>query len=443
MSKIIFNELEMKILVNNPNVDHVSERSIAYKPEFKTMAVKENLEGKSPSQIFIEHGFDLKVIGAEKPKQCLKRWRKTYKEFGEDGFTTERRGKGSTGRPSSKSLSLEDSLKKAEARIKYLEAELDFLKKFRRTRKAGGEEETIKTSEKFMLIEQTTRQYKLAKMVTYLCKMVGVSRSGYYAWKKAEGKRGNRQESDLKDYELIKFIFDEKKGKAGALTIKMILENDYMVVMNHKKIRRIMRQFNLFTRIRQMNPYKKLAKANQEHRSLPNILNREFDQGEPGKVLLTDITYVFYGSGKPAYLSCVKDASTREILAYHLSKTLRMEIVYDTLDKLSDSIGDLIHPEAILHSDQGVHYTHPEYQKRVKEMKLTQSMSRKGNCWDNAPMESFFGHLKDEVEYSKCQAFYELKELISGYIDEYNNRRYQWGLKKMTPAQYRSHLLAA
>ncbi|MEH7344220.1 IS3 family transposase, partial [Bacillus sp. JJ1532] len=147
--------------------------------------------------------------------------------------------------------------------------------------------------------------------------------------------------------------------------------------------------------------------------------------------------------GKPAYLFCVKDASTREILAYHLSKTLRMEIVYDTLDKLSDSIGDLIHPEAILHSDQGVHYTHPEYQKRVKEMKLTQSMSRKGNCWDNAPMESFFGHLKDEVEYSKCQAFYELKELISGYIDEYNNRRYQWGLKKMTPAQYRSHLLAA
>jgi len=79
----------------------------------------------------------------------------------------------------------------------------------------------------------------------------------------------------------------------------------------------------------------------------------------------------------------------------------------------------------------------------VKKMKLTQSMSRKGNCWDNAPMESFFGHLKDEVNYKECESFEELQKLIGNYIEEYNNDRYQWGLNKMTPAQYRSHLLAA
>jgi transposase len=129
MSKIIFNEIQMKLLENNPNVEHVSERSISYTSDFKIIAVKENLAGKGPTQIFIEHGFDLQVIGSGKPKQCLKRWRRTFNKFGEEGFFTERRGKGSTGRPSSKKLTVEDSLKKAEARIKYLEAELEFLKK--------------------------------------------------------------------------------------------------------------------------------------------------------------------------------------------------------------------------------------------------------------------------------------------------------------------------
>jgi transposase len=129
VSKTIFNEIQMKLLEQNPNVQHVSDRSISYKPEFKVEAIKENSNGKGPAQIFIEHGFDLEVIGIDKPGQCLKRWRKTYEQFGEDGFFTERRGKGATGRPSSKPLSVEDNLKKAEARIKYLEAELEFLKK--------------------------------------------------------------------------------------------------------------------------------------------------------------------------------------------------------------------------------------------------------------------------------------------------------------------------
>jgi putative transposase len=294
-----------------------------------------------------------------------------------------------------------------------------------------------------MLIEQIIRKFGITRMVSYLCDMASVSRSGYYSWLKAESTRAARLESDWKDYELIKAIFEKKKGKAGALVIKMILENDYYVVMNHKKIRRIMKKFNLVAKIRQMNPYRKMAKANQEHKTLPNILNREFDQEEPGKVYLTDITYVYHGASQPAYLSCVKDASTREIVAYHLSTNLKMDIVYETLKKLDRSFNGMVHPGAILHSDQGFHYTHPEFQKKVKKMRLTQSMSRKGNCWDNAPMESFFGHFKDEVEYSDCHTFEELKTVIGAYIEEYNNERYQWGLNKMTPVQYRSHLLAA
>ncbi|GEN36889.1 HTH domain-containing protein [Aneurinibacillus danicus] len=127
MSKIIFNAFQIKQLEANPNVSKVSERSIAYHPDFKLKAVKENLKNKEPMQIFLENGFDLSIIGKEKPNQCLKRWRKLYKEVGEGAFHTERRG--STGRPSSKRSTPEVELKKAQARIAFLEAELDFLKK--------------------------------------------------------------------------------------------------------------------------------------------------------------------------------------------------------------------------------------------------------------------------------------------------------------------------
>jgi hypothetical protein len=129
MSKNIFTEYQIKELEKNPNVLRVSERAISYNSDFKVKAVMEYKCGKIPSQIFIENGFNLEVIGKNQPKRCLQRWRDTYEKFGELGLQSERRGKTSSGRPSSKELSVEEKLKKAEARIKFLEAENDFLKK--------------------------------------------------------------------------------------------------------------------------------------------------------------------------------------------------------------------------------------------------------------------------------------------------------------------------
>ena len=123
------------------------------------------------------------------------------------------------------------------------------------------------------------------------------------------------------------------------------------------------------------------------------------------------------------------------------NKLYNWRSIYDKsgdLGLISDNRG-----KAILHSDQGVHYTPPEFQKRLKELGITQSMSRRGNCWDNAPIESFFGHFKDEVEYRECKSLIELEIVVDKYIEEYNNPRYQWGLNKMTPVKYRDHLLAA
>lgn len=279
--------------------------------------------------------------------------------------------------------------------------------------------------------------------INYLCDIAEVSRSGYYAWLKAESKRRDREYNDEKDYELINTIYQDHGRTAGWRTIKMNLENEYGVIMNHKRIRRIMKKFKLVCIIRRTNPYKKMMKATKEHRTCPNILDRKFDETTPQRVFLTDITYLHYGNSQKAYLSAIKDVATKEIVAFNVSTSLEMSIVYKTIEKLKYSLDEQIHPEAIIHSDQGVHYTHPEYQKRIKDLGLIQSMSRRGNCWDNAPMESFFGHMKDIVNFKQCKAVDEVKDLINRYMYFYNYERYQWRLKKMTPVEYRNHLIAA
>jgi transposase InsO family protein len=202
-----------------------------------------------------------------------------------------------------------------------------------------------------------------------------------------------------------------------------------------------MRKYEIICPIRKANPYRRMMKATKEHTVLPNLLNREFKQNVPGKVLLTDITYLFYGNGKKAYLSTIKDSSTNEILAYNLSSRLTLDIATNTVHKLINNKRVKLAKDAFIHSDQGVHYTSPIFQKLVKYYKLGRSMSRRGNCWDNAPQESFFGHFKDEAYIKSCKTLDELKKEIKEYMIYYNNYRYQWELKKMTPVQYRNHLL--
>jgi putative transposase len=296
----------------------------------------------------------------------------------------------------------------------------------------------------FQLVHATIHKYNITGLTRYLCEVAGVSRSSYYRWLQAEPARQLREEWDEKDFILIQEHFNSLQGKAGALTIKMHLERRNEVIMNHKKIRRLMRKFGTVTKVRTANPYRKIAKATQEHRTCPNLLERKFNQAEPGKVPLTDITYMKYGSGQRAYLSCVKDGATRQVPAHYLSSSLELPIVEHTLRQLVRNLDHNIHPEAILHSDQGMHYTHPRFQQQVKEEAgFKQSMSRRGNCWDNAPMKSFFGHMKDELDYEDCQTIEELRERVDEYILMYNTRRYQWTLKKMTPDEYRNHLLTA
>lgn len=213
--------------------------------------------------------------------------------------------------------------------------------------------------------------------------------------------------------------------------------------MNHKKIIRIKRKYRLFTKIRKINPYRAIMKKTQEHRTFENLLNRNFQQTVPYKVFCTDITYLPFNN-RLAYLSVIKDIATGEIVGWNLSNNLTMPIVFDTIKNMENnkSLPISSFKDIMMHSDQGFHYTHPAYIKKIGDLNMVQSMSRKGNCIDNAPIESFFGHLKDDIDYRSSKTFEELKQIIEGYIDYYNHGRYQWDLKKMTPACYRNHLLA-
>lgn len=280
-------------------------------------------------------------------------------------------------------------------------------------------------------------------MVSYLCTLVNVSRSGYYNYfsLKSQEHRNQRDKLDelLRDNVLKAIHF--KGRKKGARQIKMTLKGQFKIIYNLKRIRRIMKKYDIICPIRKANPYRRMAKATKEHTVLPNLLNREFKQNVPGKVLLTDITYLFYDIGKKAYLSTIKDGSTNEILAYNVSDRITLDIATDTLLKLKNNRKVKLPDGAFIHSDQGFHYTSPTFQKMVKKYGLGQSMSRRGNCWDNAPQESFFGHFKDEAYIKPCKTLEELKREIKAYMTYYNNYRYQWNLKKMTPVQYRNHLL--
>lgn len=297
--------------------------------------------------------------------------------------------------------------------------------------------------EKFLLISQILEKYKLEDSISALCKLAGVSRSGYYNYftLTSQNRRIQRDKQDEQVKEIILKAYHFKGRKKGARQIKMTLAGQYGITYNLKRIRRIMKKYAIFCPIRKANPYKRMMKATQEHRVLPDLLKRDFKQNTPGKVLLTDITYLFYGQGKKAYLSTIKDGSTNEVVAYHVSDRLTLDIATDTIRKLKKTRKIKLPKGAFIHSDQGVHYTSPIFQKLVKNSGLGQSMSRRGNCWDNAPQESFFGHFKDEAYIKTCDTLEQLRNEIKQYMIYYNNYRYQWNLKKMTPVQYRNHLL--
>jgi transposase InsO family protein len=442
MSKRLFTENNILLLSLNPNVKHVSEKSITYTDEFKANFMIKYLAGNSPTRIFESAGFVKDMIGYKRIERAASRWKKDYAANSWDGLKDSR--KENTGRLSSKDLSQETLIEKQKAKIKLLEAEVELLKKIDlKERRLIEKNRKLKTSEIFELIQATIKKYKLKNVLSYLCECSGVSRSGYYNYISSENKRKELEKNDENIRDIILIAINHRGYQKGSRSVKMTLAGKYGIIFNRKRIQRIMRKYDILCPIRKRNPYKRMQKANQEHRKVENILNRNFKQTMPGKVLLTDITYLKYGQGKTAYLSTIKDSCTNEIVAHNLSEYMDIQLVINTFKRINHATSFLFTKDTIVHSDQGCHYTSTEFQKMLKNLKVQQSMSRKGNCWDNAPQESFYGHMKDEINLKACQTFEDVYLMIADYMNYYNQDRYQWNLKKMTPEQYRNHLLSA
>lgn len=293
---------------------------------------------------------------------------------------------------------------------------------------------------KFQIIHNAISHDNNLLNISYMCKIAGVSRSGFYAWEKAAPVRAMREAQDRADFDLIVAAYQHRGYAKGARGIHMRLLHQGMI-MNLKKIRRLMKKYKLFCPIRKANPYRRIIQALHTNTIAPNVVDRDFTSRGPRKVLLTDITYLPYVHGF-CYLSTILDAVTHEVLAYEVSVSLKVEFVLTTVEQLIETHGSELDNKTIVHSDQGAHYTSNDFIQKLRDAQFVQSMSRRGNCWDNAPQESFFGHMKDEIAdlIAECASYEAVKALIDDWMDYYNKDRGQWDLLKLTPNEYYEYL---
>lgn len=245
-------------------------------------------------------------------------------------------------------------------------------------------------------------------------------------------KRMKQPEKHKELQEEIKQIFVKNKGRYGYRRITLELHNRGYNI-NHKLVLRLMRTLGLKCEIRRK---KYRSYKGEIGKVAPNVLQRNFQSSEPLKKLVTDVTEFAVGNEK-VYLSPILDLYNGEIIAYDLSLHPTFSQTMRMLDKVFQIVPD--NSGVILHSDQGWQYQMKQYQFRLKEKGIIQSMSRKGNCLDNSVMENFFGLLKSEMFYrSKFTSSEELMKAVDEYIFYYNNERIKLKLKGLSPVQYRT-----
>jgi transposase InsO family protein len=235
--------------------------------------------------------------------------------------------------------------------------------------------------------------------------------------------------------EIISTIFEDHKYRYGYRRITLELHNQGHCI-NHKTVQRLMRELGLFCLVR-MKKYK--SYKGTIGKISPNRLERNFKAEKPNQKWVTDVTE-FALLGQKLYLSPILDLYNGEIVAYNISEHPNFAQTMDMLNKAFSKRPNL--KGLIFHSDQGWQYQMKKYQCRLKGKGILQSMSRKGNCLDNAVIENFFGHLKSELLYLKeFSSIEQFKFELIDYLDYYNNRRIKSKLGGRSPVQYR--LLAA
>ncbi len=280
---------------------------------------------------------------------------------------------------------------------------------------------------KYRVIAEFTGKYS----ITVMCKFLSVPRSSYYYWLK-------NKDCEDKDASLVESIREGQHASCGTYGYRRMtiwLNRVYGIIVNSKRVRRIMKEAGLQSVVRKKKKFKKDQGAVYKY---DNLLARNFYSSRPNDKMVTDITYISTGRGK-VFLSMVKDLFDNSIRGYCVSRNNDLKLVADTLRETFINIKTNNDKPILLHSDQGFQYTSKLYERLTSQYGITPSMSRKGNCFDNAAAENFFSHLKSElINRVKLKDYEEAKKAIDDYIRYYNNKRIQVKLK-MAPLEYRSH----
>ncbi|XMB68089.1 IS3 family transposase [Mycoplasmatota bacterium zrk1] len=268
--------------------------------------------------------------------------------------------------------------------------------------------------------------WQLKDLLTIPCLIISKSTYHYIA------SNIDKKNADLELISMISEIQQENKYRYGYRRITIVLKIKYNITVNHKKVLRVMRENSLLSKKKQVKKYK--SYRGTVGKIADNLLARNFMATSPNEKWCTDITE-FKVCGEKIYLSPIVDLFDRSIVSYTYSKTPNVDLVVEMLKKAikSNPIGNLT-----LHSDQGFHYQHKKYSKTLEKHGITQSMSRKGNCIDNSPIENFFSVLKNEFYYQEeFESIQEFLNKLDDYIHYYNNDRISLKLKGFTPIGYR------
>lgn len=251
-----------------------------------------------------------------------------------------------------------------------------------------------------------------------MCKFLGISRAAYYAW----ARRLDQLDPDRVRMDQVQEAYERSHHTYGYRRIAIWLLKQKGICINHKAVLRLMNKLNIRSVARKRKIFRSMPKTKINHH-YANVLNREFVPKRPNQKWVTDVTYIATRQGW-VYLSTIKDLFDGFIVSHQLGRENSLGLVLNTLKQAKQK--EKITDELLLHSDHGYQYTSHGYAALTKHYAITPSMSRLGNCWDNAPMENFFGHLKEEaLRQFPIPDFDEAKQIIDDYIFFYNYERIQ------------------
>ncbi len=261
-----------------------------------------------------------------------------------------------------------------------------------------------------------------------MCRFFGISRAAYYAW----CKRIDQPDPDAERKQLILQAYDASRKTYGYRRVGLAIRKEG-VVINHKAVLRLMNCLGIHSIARRRKIATKMSQLETYHH-YENVLNRDFTATRPNQKWVTDITYVLTQQGW-AYLSTIKDLFDSFIVSHAMSLSNSVALVTKTVQQAKEK--EKVTDGLVLHSDQGHQYTSHAYHVLTQQYNITPSMSRRANCWDNAPMENFFGHFKEEVlRHVKTPTFEEAKLIVDEYIYFFNYERIQLKTRQ-TPYEIR------